>query len=515
MIQRTLRPADLLLELQGQALLSPEASCVSDTRQLKAGDAFFAWAGERFDPRQNIQALAVAVPSVVFVDANDLPADFAISAEALACPVYLVEDLKSYAGQIAAQLLGNQQAALPLIAVTGTNGKTSVTRWVAQCLDALHQRCAVVGTLGAGFVDEVAEVTGLTTPDAVTLQAVLAKLRVAGAAGVALEASSIGLEQGRLNGCLFSTVAFTNFSRDHLDYHADMQAYEAAKMLLAKWPGVQSVVANMDDPHAVRFMALAVERGALPIQVGSDAAAFCEDFKGLRLVVTGVHCEAGLSLTFALGAQTLVANVSVIGQFNVENIAVMAGILLAQGHKLTEIVSVVSCITSPPGRMTPVTMANGPLLVVDYAHTPDALEKVLNALRPLAASRQGALTCVFGCGGDRDPGKRPLMASIAQRLADKVFATSDNPRNENAQAILADVCKGFSAHALSKVTVEADRERAIALSVAAACAGDVVLLAGKGHETGQIIGDQVLPFSDLDHAGRALSRWHSNLAGRA
>jgi UDP-N-acetylmuramoyl-L-alanyl-D-glutamate--2,6-diaminopimelate ligase len=513
-IQRTLRLDELLLELEGRASLPPEASCVADTRQLKAGDAFFAWAGERFDPRQNIQALAVGAPSVVFVDSSDLPAGFAESVATLACPVYLVENLKLQAGLIAAQLLGNRQAAMPLIAVTGTNGKTSVTRWVAQCLDALHQRCAVVGTLGAGFVDGVTEATGLTTPDAVTLQAVLAKLRVAGAACVALEASSIGLEQGRLNGCLFSTVAFTNFSRDHLDYHADMQAYEEAKMLLAKWSGVQSVVANMDDPHASRFMALAIEQGAMPVQVGSDAAVFCDDFNGPRLVVTGAHCEAGLSLTFGLGEQTLVANVPVIGQFNVENIAVVAGILLAQGHELSEIVRVMAGITSPPGRMTPVAMANGPLLVVDYAHTPDALEKVLNALRPLAVSRQGALTCLFGCGGDRDPGKRPLMASIAQRLADKVFATSDNPRNENAQAILADVCKGFSESAPGKVTVEADRARAIALSVAGARAGDVVLLAGKGHETGQIVGDQVLPFSDLEHAGSALSRWHSDLAGQ-
>jgi UDP-N-acetylmuramoyl-L-alanyl-D-glutamate--2,6-diaminopimelate ligase len=260
---------------------------------------------------------------------------------------------------------------------------------------------------------------------------------------------------------------------------------------------------------------VAVEQGALGVEVGANPALFSTVVHGCRLKVTGTHTASGLRVSLCLDDLKVCADVPVIGQFNVENIAVVAGILLAQGHELSAIANALECITPPPGRMTPVTDSNAPLLVVDYAHTPDALEKVLNALRPLAVQREGQLVCLFGCGGDRDAGKRPLMAAIAQRLSDSVYVTSDNPRTEDAQEILADICKGFSKESPVKITLEADRSRAIAMAVGASCMGDVVLLAGKGHETGQIVGDQVLPFSDLEHANAALRRWALNAEGQA
>jgi UDP-N-acetylmuramyl-tripeptide synthetase len=480
--------------------------CVSDHRRLQAGDIWFAWPGKRFDPRSVLVDCAALGVRAVIAESNGLSPDWLAQAQTLKCPVYLVSGLVAQAGQMAAVLSGNTSGQSRLIAVTGTNGKTSVTRWISQCLDYLQERCAVIGTLGAGFVDEDVVSTGLTTPDAVSLQAAIADLRTQGARTIALESSSIGLEQGRLNGCHFDVAAFTNLSRDHLDYHADMQSYEAAKQLLMAWPALRHAVVNMDDPAGERFLRTAESTGAQLIQVASNASRFVPD-AGTCLLLRATHVSGGMKVQLNAGAQSVSAAVAVIGQFNLENVAVVAGVLLACAYSLEDIAAALPAISSPPGRMQVVPAAAGPLVVVDYAHTPDALDKVLKSLRPVVSARGGALHCVFGCGGDRDPGKRPLMAAVAEQLADHVVVTSDNPRSESADQIIKDIIRGLKNP--DRASVLPDRAAAIAASIGQAGAADLVLLAGKGHETGQTIGDVVLPFSDLEHARSALSAWAS------
>lgn len=502
LVDRSLTEVAVELGLHGGGALR----CVSDHRQLRAGDVWFAWPGERFDPRQQLSACAALGLRALIAESEGLSDEWLELADSVGFPVYRIRGLSSQAGALAAALSGNQAGAPRLVAVTGTNGKTSVTRWVAQGLSHLKSRCAVLGTLGAGFVDGVIESTGLTTPDAVSLQAALAQLRAEGAESVALEASSIGLVQGRLSGCHLDVAAFTNLSRDHLDYHGNMQAYESAKHMLMAWPGLRSAVVNMDDPAGVRFLQVAARNGAELWQVASRPDCFAEA-PGHRVLLQAVHVAGGMQVTLQWQGQRSDATVSVIGQFNLENLAVVAGILLACGHDLAAVADALSVVTAPPGRMQVVSAAGGPLVVVDYAHTPDALQKVLSALRPVAVARGGSLQCLFGCGGDRDPGKRPLMAAIAEQGADQVVITADNPRTESAEAIMAQMVAGLSRP--DKARVQPDRAQAIQQCISLACASDVVLLAGKGHETGQIIGDQVLPFSDVEHAEQALARWVS------
>lgn len=475
--------------------------CISDDRKLQAGDVWFAIPGQRIDPRERFAQVVDRMPMAIIAESNGLTDTMRAAAHSLPCPVYLVQGLREQAGDLAAELL---QASTPfpsLIAVTGTNGKTSVTRWVAQCLSHLDQRCAVIGTLGAGFVDGQVESTGLTTPDAVSLQTAIAQMARAGARSVAMEASSIGLDQGRLNGCRFSVAAFTNLSRDHLDYHGTMQAYEQAKQRLFVWPHLRCAVINLDDPAAPRFIAVARQAAVSVIRVTTRPELADPDDSGL-LVVQGQHVGGGMNVQLRHGSHTAQALVSVVGQFNLENVAVVAGILLASQHGLDAIAQALPHITPPPGRMQMLQATGHPLVVVDYAHTPDALEKALAALRPLAGARGGRLLCLFGCGGDRDPGKRPLMGQVAQRLADHVVVTSDNPRSEVPSAIIEAILGGMIAG--PGVQSIEDRAQAIAAVIGSAAPADVVLLAGKGHETGQTIGDRTFPFSDVQQTCIAL-----------
>jgi UDP-N-acetylmuramoyl-L-alanyl-D-glutamate--2,6-diaminopimelate ligase len=473
----------------------------SDSRQLRPGDAFMAWPGAAHDARRFVAGALSAGAAACLVASEGVEA-FDFDDERIAA----VPGLKAAAGVIADRFFGSPSQALDLVASTGTNGKTSTSWWTAQALTLLQRRCGLVGTLGIGEppragTQEAAriEFTGLTTPDPVSLHAALRRFADEGFKACALEASSIGLVEQRLAGARISVALFTNFTRDHLDFHGGMEAYWAAKRMLFDWPGLRAAVINIDDAQGA---ALARELA------GSGLALWTYSTREpARLRAESLRYEAG-GLAIELredGGAALAVRSRLIGDYNASNLLAVLGALSALGVPLAEAVAVVPRLTPVPGRMQQLRVEaaeSGPEVVVDYAHTPDALEKALTALRPLARARGGRLWCVFGCGGDRDATKRPLMGEIAQRLADDVVLTSDNPRSEPPGAILAQIAAGLSHEA--RATVIEDRREAIHDAVRSADPADVLLIAGKGHEDYQDVGGRKLPFSDIDEALNAL-----------
>ncbi len=380
-----------------------------------------------------------------------------------------------------------------MVGVTGTNGKTSVTQWIAQALSARGRKCALVGTLGNGFPGALVPGPN-TTPGAHVLRAFLPESVQLGAKACAMEVSSIGLHQNRVAGIRFDVAVFTNFTRDHLDYHHDMDEYAAMKRKLFEIPGLGCAVLNLDDAFGRELAAQL--KGRLPT-IGYTL----ENGGGTDTVLraTGLS-ETGTGMSFMLDGVRFAA--PVVGRFNAANLLAVTGALLAGKEQLADIATVLRHIVPPAGRMQPVGGNNAPLVIVDYAHSPDALEKVLTTLRGTAMARGGKLICVFGCGGDRDPGKRPQMGVIAERLADAVVVTSDNPRSEDPQAIIAAILAGMKCTPI----VEPGRAAAIRAAIGGADARDIVLLAGKGHEPYQEIAGVRIPFSDLDCAKSALER---------
>jgi UDP-N-acetylmuramoyl-L-alanyl-D-glutamate--2,6-diaminopimelate ligase len=390
-------------------------------------------------------------------------------------------------------------AHLPLfmVGVTGTNGKTSVTQWIAHALNALGKKCAIVGTLGNGFPGAL-EPGPNTTPGTHVLREMLPAFVAQGAQACAMEVSSIGLHQERVAGVRFDVAVFTNFTRDHLDYHGTMAEYAAMKRRLFAMPGLAGAVINLDDPLG-REIAAELDGKVRLLGYTLEAAPDIDRHDNLRLRAEGIEMtDAGIA--FHIGDVDF--SVPVVGRFNVANLLAVVGVLLQAGFSLEACASALASVAPPPGRMQTLGGATGqPLVVVDYAHTPDALENVLVTLRSTARARGGRLICVFGCGGDRDAGKRPEMGAIAGRLADAVVVTSDNPRNEDPQSIIAAILAGMQA----PPRIEVDRARAIATTLADAEAQDVILLAGKGHEAYQEIAGTRLPFSDLEQAKSALA----------
>ncbi len=380
-----------------------------------------------------------------------------------------------------------------MVGVTGTNGKTSVTQWIAQALCARGRKCALVGTLGNGFPDALVPGPN-TTPGAHVLREFLPESVRQGAQACAMEVSSIGLHQNRVAGIRFAVAVFTNLTRDHLEYHKTMEAYAAEKAKLFAWPGLGHAVLNLDDPFGRALAARLAGRVATIGYTLGDATG-CD-----RVLAATDLMESGGALAFTLDGLRFEA--PVVGRFNASNLLAVIGALLAGGERLADIAAVLRHIVPPAGRMQPVGGDHAPLVVVDYAHSPDALEKALTALRGTAAARGGKLVCVFGCGGERDPGKRPQMGAIAARLADAVVVTSDNPRSEDPQAIIAQILAGMA----TSPVVEPERAAAIDAAVAAADARDVILLAGKGHEPYQEIAGVRIPFSDLESAKSALEK---------
>lgn len=468
----------------------------TDSRQIRPGDGFIAWPGAATDGRAHIGDALSRGAVACLVEHEGVEA-FALQG----LPVAALHGLKAATGLIAADWFDQPTQRLDVLAVTGTNGKTSTSWWLAEALNVLSKNeliaqggCALVGTLGMGTPPALTS-TGMTTPDPVRLQRAFQQFADAGRTACAIEASSIGLAEHRMAGTRIRVALFTNFTQDHLDYHPGMAAYWQAKSVLFDWPGLQAAVVNIDDARGAELHATLADRLLDLWSVSITGPA--------RLAARDISMgEGGLRFTVAEGVHTHVLQTRVIGQYNVSNLlGVLAG-LRALGVPLQHALYACAQLSPVPGRMEQIHHPGQPLVAVDYAHTPDALDKALQALRPIAQERGGQLWCVFGCGGDRDAGKRPLMGAVAQHHADRVVVTSDNPRSEDPAAILHQILQGTIAG--NTVRAEPDRAAAIALAIAEAAPADVVLIAGKGHEDTQETAGVRLPFSDMAHAQTAL-----------
>ncbi len=465
----------------------------SDSRKLQPGDGFIAWPGAATDARQHVASALTQGASACLVERLGVEA-YAFKDESIAT----YAGLKAASGPIAAAFFDQPSEQLDLLAVTGTNGKTSTVWWLAQALSNLKQvapiPCAMVGTLGIGRVpDSVA--TGLTTPDPVLLQQALRQLVGMGVKACAIEASSIGIEEHRLDGCRIRSAVFTNLTQDHLDYHRTMGNYWQTKARLFAWPGLRAAVVNIDDPQG-RVLADDLAAFALDLWTVSCSGA-------ARLQADDVRYEVqGLSFSVREGAQSHRLQTQLIGLYNVSNLLGVLAAMRSIDVPLAAAVEACAGLAPVPGRLECVGTPGQPLVAVDYAHTPDALGKALAALRSLADQRGGRLWCVFGCGGDRDAAKRPLMGAMATNHADRVVVTSDNPRGEKPETIISQILLGMVGHA--PPIVQVDRAQAIREALALAGANDVLLVAGKGHEDYQEVAGRRLAFSDLDHVRRAL-----------
>ncbi len=468
----------------------------TDSRRVTPGAGFIAWPGHVQDGRRHVGDALAAGAAACLVEAEGVES-FGFDDERIAA----MPSLKPLTGALASALLDEPSRRLRVVASTGTNGKTSTAWWVAQALTALGARCGVVGTLGVGeppLGESAGTVrsTGLTTPDPVTLQQAFRRFADEGFAACAIEASSIGLAEHRLEGTAIDIALYTNFSRDHIDYHGSMTAYWFAKSRLFEWPGLRAAVLNLDDAQGA---AVAHQFAGGPLDLWTYSTQ-----RPARLRARAIaYDRGGLRFELIEGAQRVPVRTTLIGDYNVSNLLAVIGALRAAGVALADAAAVCSRLTPVPGRMQRVPgEADEPEAVVDYAHTPDALEKALQALRPLTTARSGLLWCVFGCGGNRDASKRPLMGAIAQRLADRAVVTSDNPRDEAPGAILSQIVAGMPAPA-EAIVIE-DRREAIRHALRSAAANDVILIAGKGHEDTQEIAGAKLPFSDVAEARAAL-----------
>lgn len=460
------------------------AGLTLDSRTVIPGGLFLALPGEQQDGRDYItQAIAAGAGAIVYENADGFSASLSV-------PALGVAQLASQLSLIAARFYAEPAQHLGLIAITGTNGKTSVSQMLAQALNLVGEACGVIGTLGSGMPGSLLD-SGMTTPDALAVQAQLALLRDQGAQRVSMEVSSHALVQARVAALAFDVAVFTNLSRDHLDYHGDMVQYGAAKAGL--FEQAATAVINVDDDFG-RQLSTQVQTPVLTFSTHDSAAnLYCSH---INFDATGIHAR--------LHAEDGTAELhsSLLGTFNLSNLLAVAGSLLSLGFPLSQVAPLLAELQPPPGRMQRLGAKGKPLIVIDYAHTPDALEKAAAALR---AHTTGRLVCVFGCGGDRDSGKRPLMGKAAAQGADHIVVTTDNPRTESPAVIIEEICAGIE-HP-HRPTVIANRADAISQTIASATADDVILIAGKGHETYQEIDGVRHPFSDIEQAERALQGW--------
>jgi UDP-N-acetylmuramoyl-L-alanyl-D-glutamate--2,6-diaminopimelate ligase len=485
----------------------PGAQLTTDSRRVRAGDVFIACPGESGDGRHYIQqAIEAGARAVLFEDGSDFQWD-----DSLSLPHLPVHNLAQVAGRIAHEWYGQPDRAMLSVAVTGTNGKTSCTQWLGQALSMQRMPTAVIGTLGIGLwrngASGLFQATGFTTPDAVQLHRELAEQKKQGAVALAIEASSIGLVQRRMHELHVDVAVFTNFSRDHLDFHGTMEAYEAAKARLFNWPGLQHAVINLDDAMGQRLLDHLHRNHPKLLVTGYsiDPDKWPTPLQGVNLLsATDIRVsQQGSSFMMTSPAGQGLVRTQLIGRFNVSNVLAIAGVMFSQGMSWQAVVTVLESLVAVPGRMQQLGGVDAPLAVIDYAHTPDALEKALQTLRPVAQARQGELWCVFGCGGDRDAGKRAPMGAAAL-LADHIIVTSDNPRSEDPAVIIRQITEG-APQAGAKLQVIEDRASAILHGIRHAGKNDVVLVAGKGHEDYQEIKGRRLAFRDADHAALALA----------
>ena len=473
----------------------------TDSRRVGAGDGFIAWPGGVTDGRQFVDSALKQGATACVVEHAGADA-FAWGQNDISDAIATYDGLKAASGLIAAAYYEQPSQQLDVVAITGTNGKTSTAWWLAHALQNAGKRCAMVGTLGVGEVGHL-EVTGMTTPDPVLLQARLRDMVDAGVNACAIEASSIGLAEHRLDGTQVRVAMFTNFTQDHLDYHGDMTSYWQAKLALFSWTGLQAAVVNVDDAQGAALAAQLQTRGDINVWTISGAANAVPSAQ--HIVARHIqHGARGLCFEVVEGEEAHALDTQLVGHYNVSNVLGVIACLRALGYSLADAVHACRVLPAVPGRMQTVGQAGEPLVVIDYAHTPDAVAQAVQALLPLAKSRGGELTCVLGCGGDRDAAKRPLMAAAAEQYAQHVVLTSDNPRSEDPQTILNQMLTGL--HSAAKAIVIADRAQAIAQTVQHAHAHDVVLVAGKGHEDYQEISGVKYPFSDVQHARDALTQ---------
>ena len=496
MLQQLLNPQDAAAWLRARVT----GALRTDSRQVRPGDGFLAWPGAAVDARAHVASALAAGAAACLVECDAVQA-FGFDDVRVAC----YRGLKAAIGLVADAWFDAPSQGLSVLAVTGTNGKTSTTWWLAQALShlppALAMPCGVVGTLGVGVPPQLVS-TGLTTPDPVALQAAFAEFVGQGLRACAIEASSIGIEEQRLAGTRIHTAVLTNVTQDHLDYHGDMVAYWRAKASLFAWPGLRAAVINVDDPYgaelAARLSASALDLWTLSIAPGAANRA--------RLQAQNIRYEArGVAFDVVEGPQQLALATQLIGDYNVSNLLGVLAAMRTLGVPLADAVQACAHLQPVPGRMECLSAPGLPLVAVDYAHTPDALAKALDALRPLVQARGGRLWCVFGCGGSRDSAKRPLMGAVAGAHADHVVVTTDNPRAEAMDAIISQILLGLTG--VADVQVEPDRARAIAQGVAQAGSADVVLVAGKGHEDYQEIAGERLPFSDIEQVKKAFAQF--------
>jgi len=490
------------------SLANSTAKVSADSRQIQSGDIFFAYpvghGNTLRDGRQFIDdALHNGAAAVVF-DPVGLGAEYIHHPQCIA-----VINLAEKAGELSAQWYDYPSKQLKIIGVTGTNGKTSITQWLAQALDEPNHRTAVMGTLGTGFPGSLVQ-TGYTTPDAPKLQTQLKELLNAGAKQVAMEVSSHALDQNRIAGTQLNCAVFTNLTQDHLDYHGSMANYAEAKAKLFQLAGLEHAVINLDDAFGRELAMKLLAKGSVNVWAYTLSQSALQGFEkfGDRLhriyAKDSVLHGAGYDTVFmyeGIGGNSL--RIPLLGEFNLSNALAVWAVLLTQGFNCDSASKQVSQLHSVIGRMELIQVgkqqkSEGLLVVVDYAHTPDALQKTLEALRPIADQRNGKIWCVFGCGGDRDAGKRPQMGEVAQRYADQIIITSDNPRSEEPEVIMGMIRAGIDQQG-SNVQMIVDRAAAIMAAVRNAAPQDIVLVAGKGHETTQEINGKKFDFSDQEH----------------
>jgi UDP-N-acetylmuramoyl-L-alanyl-D-glutamate--2,6-diaminopimelate ligase len=485
------------------ALNVPITRLVTDSRSIHHGDIFIAYPGERTDGRQYIATAIAQGASAVICEAQHL-----VWNEDWQVPYLAVTDLRSKAGWLADAAYGTPSEKLWVVGITGTNGKTSACHWIAHALNRAGKQCALIGTLGNGFVDAL-QATKNTTPDAICVHGLLADYLRDGAQTVAMEVSSHALSQGRVNAVHFDVAMLTNLSRDHLDYHGDMQSYADTKRKLFNWQQLGFVVLNLDDPYGAELAEKLRDADAEVIGYGlSDTALRLAERLGMRMVYGNLLEMTGQGLRLEVHSSWGAAELdsALVGRFNAANLLGALAVLLVSGVALSEAAYSLSRAQPVAGRMQRLGGIDEPTVIVDYAHTPDALEKVLQALREISAAAGGKVLCVFGCGGDRDRGKRAMMGLVAEKFSDFCIVTSDNPRSENPREIIAEIISGMND---DNHEIIVDRAAAIQSAIRYAKQSDIVLIAGKGHEDYQEINGIKHPFNDVAVVQQALQSCHA------
>jgi UDP-N-acetylmuramoyl-L-alanyl-D-glutamate--2,6-diaminopimelate ligase len=477
---------------------------VNDSRSVAPGDTFVAYPGEASDGRHYIaQAIARGANAVIW-EAQHFSWDPAWN-----IPNLMVSDLRHKAGWLADSVYGTPSSRLWMVGITGTNGKTSTCHWICTALNAAGKKCALLGTLGNGFPDTL-QPSNNTTPGALSVHRLLNDYVNAGAAAVAMEVSSHALAQGRVNGVRFDVALLTNLSRDHLDYHGDMQSYAASKHRLFVSQDLKYIVLNLDDTFGAELAEQDHDAEIIAYGLTDDALKLAERL-GMRMVYGALTKMSGQGLTLDIKSSWGSAKLdsTLIGKFNAENLLGALAVLLVSDLELKDAVQSLCEVQAVAGRMQRLGGKDQPTVIVDYAHTPDALEKVLLALREVLQTTEGRLICVFGCGGDRDRGKRPMMGLVAEKFSDLCIVTSDNPRSEDPQQIIAGILGGMT---IQNHEVIVNRASAIEYAITQAQPEDIVLLAGKGHEDYQEIKGVKHPFSDVSIAEIALQKWSAGAA---